>query len=103
MFLAKYKNDKNSVKEVISEFEKMGHKLRQLHAERILKEMESPDWVPIDLEFVPQGEMSPNEIKLAEIEKQLYDARAEAKAAAAAADRSRVQAARASVKQLKKE
>ena len=103
LFFSKYKNDKDGVKQLIATFEKMGHKLRQLHAERILKEMESPDWVPIDLEFVPQGEMSPNEIKLAEIEKQLYDARAEAKAAAAAADRSRVQAARASVKQLKKE
>ena len=65
--------------------------------------MESPTWVPIDLDYVPHGQLSPNEIKLADIEKQILDARAEAKAAAAAADRNRVQAARSTVKQLKQE
>eukprot|EP00944_MAST-04C_sp_MAST-4C-sp1_P001405 g1405.t1 len=103
LFLSRLQNNVGGVKETMYEFEKLGHKLRQKHAECILQDMESPAWVPIDLDFVPNGQLSPNEIKLADIEKQILDARAEAKAAAAAADRNRVQAARASVKTLKQE
>ena len=103
LFLSRLQNNVGAAKEIMHEFGEMGHKLRQMHAKCILEEMESPTWVPIDLDYVPHGELSPNEIKLADIEKQILDARAEAKAAAAAADRNRVQAARSTVKQLKQE
>ena len=71
----------------------------------LIKEMKAPDYIPVDLDFVPEKpkDNSSNEEKLAELEKRIVDARAASKAATLAADKEGSKKARETVKKLKKE